>query len=79
MARDRGGGVAFFHDRLIWAAEGRSRAGGPLRDNHATNTNEKSWLKALRETTYLLSFSFFLINLFIFGWVGSLLLCTGFL
>lgn len=47
VARDRDGGMAFFHDRLIWAAEGRSRAEEPLRDNHATNTNEKSWLKLL--------------------------------
>lgn len=34
VAKEGGGGAkALFHDRLIWAAEGRSRAEGPLRDN----------------------------------------------
>lgn len=52
MARDRDGGMAFFHDRLIWAAEGRSRAEEPLRDNHATSTSEKKLAEvALRNHT----------------------------
>lgn len=43
--------MAFFHDRLIWAAEGRSRAEEPLRDNHATNTMKKLAEVALRNHT----------------------------